>query len=234
MIPFKSFRYIYPPRPENAVASETLLDYDNGEYLAQPKLNGDCVEIYTNGIDVKIYNRHKKIFKKSDQYKDCFIKLHRETLGAGKGKNKWIVLVGEFMDKGKLNDWGENFNNNFVIHDIIVYDSMQLVGKTYLERVEMLDRMYGKEDLEIIKNNKVFPTGVRKLKFLYTTSVEGVYRVKSFRDCLGALWNDLVLIDMYEGLVLKRCDAQLENGISEQNNMAGQVKVRKATKNYKF
>jgi len=110
-----------------------------------------------------------------------------------------------------------------------------LVGKTYLERVEMLDKMFGKDDLEIIKNNKAFPAGVRKLKFLYVTTVECVYRVKSFRDCFGALWNDIAKINgIYEGLVLKRCDTQLENGITQQNNMAGQVKIRIPTKLYLY
>jgi len=230
MIKYNFFRYIYPPRPENAVDQTTLLDYDNGEYLAQPKLNGDCVEIYTNGVEAKVFNRHKKEFTKLTRGKDHFLRLHRETLGKGKGKNKWIVLVGEFMDKGKRNEYGENFNGNFVIFDMIVYDSVQLVGTTFLERVEMLDRIFGKDDLLVLDDDK----GVRKHKFLYTTAVDGIFRVKTFRDCFGALWNDLVLIDMYEGLVLKRASAKLENGISERNNTTGQIKIRKATKNYNF
>lgn len=228
MIIYTKYRYIYPPRAENAVDQQTLLDYDNGEYLAQPKLNGDCMEVYTNGVEVKIFNRHKKEFSKKVNIKDQFIKLHRETLGAGKGKNKWMVLVGEFMDKGKKNEWNENFNDNFVIFDIIVYDSIQLIGKTFLERSEMLDRMFGKDDIELLQD------GPRRHKFLYTTAVKGVFRVKSFRDCLGALWNDLVKIDMFEGLVLKKCSSKLENGVAQKNNMSGQVKIRKATKNYNY
>lgn len=227
MIIYSKFRYIYPPRPEKAVSPETLLDYNDGEYLAQPKLNGDCIEIYTNGVEVRIFNRHKKETKKVNN-RERFIKLHRETLGKGKGKNKWMVLVGEFMDKGKQNEWCENFNGNFVIIDIIVYDSLQLIGTTFLERTEMLDKMFGKDDIQLTLK------GTRKHKFLYTTAVEGVFRVKSFRDCLVALWNDLVKIDMFEGLVIKRCSSVLENGVSPKNNMSGQFKIRKPTKNYNY
>jgi hypothetical protein len=37
-----------------------------------------------------------------------------------------------------------------------------------------------------------------------------------------------------EGLVLKRKNAKLEVGTSENNNSKSQIKARKPTKNYKF
>jgi hypothetical protein len=48
------------------------------------------------------------------------------------------------------------------------------------------------------------------------------------------LYNDLVEIDMIEGLVLKRKSARLEAGTSELNNVKSQIKCRKATKNYRY
>ena len=48
------------------------------------------------------------------------------------------------------------------------------------------------------------------------------------------LYNSLVGIDMVEGLVLKRKSAKLEVGSTENNNTKSQIKVRKATKNYKY
>lgn len=225
MIPYLYFRFIYPPRPDKAVAPEFLKDYDNGEYMAQPKLNGDCTVVFTNGVEVHVYNRHKKV-KTKIKNTDRFKLLHRETVSPGVARNKWMVLVGEYMDKGKTNDWGENFNDSFVIFDILVYDSVQLVGKTFGQRVEMLDVMFGKDDVLLTKD------GARQHRFLHVTPVPGVYRVKSFYEFLPRLWSDIIKIDMYEGLVLKRVDAPLENGITESNNMSGQVKFRKPTKNY--
>jgi ATP-dependent DNA ligase len=226
MIPYKKFYYIYPPRPEYAISPETMLEYDNYEYLAQPKLNGDSMLIFTNGIEVHIRNRHNKEFKKNIPNTERFLTLHRETPNAD--TNKWMVLCGEFMAKSKLNEWSENFNNNFVIFDIIVYDSVQLIGKTFEERVTLLDQLYGVDDKEILAD------GIRHYKFLYTTDIPTVYRVKSFRTCFKGLYEDLVKTDMYEGVVLKRANSKLENGRSEKNNTNSQLKIRKETKNYLY
>jgi uncharacterized protein involved in outer membrane biogenesis len=39
---------------------------------------------------------------------------------------------------------------------------------------------------------------------------------------------------MIEGVVLKRANARLELGATEQNNIKSQLKSRKPTKNYKY
>lgn len=229
MIPYRSFRYIYPPRPELAVPATRLAELEEEYiYMAQPKLNGDSMLVFTNGIELHTYNRHKQQTKKIIGDRDRFLELHRETVGDGSDKNKWIVLVAEYMDKGKRNEWDENRNGDLVLFDIIAFDSVQLVGKTFKERVDLMDKLYGTEDKEILDD------GIRHHKFLYTTPVKGVYRVKTFRECFTGLWNDLVEIDMFEGLVLKRADAPLENGVSQKNNTSTQVKIRKQTKNYLY
>ena len=226
MIPYPNFRYIFPPRADNALPAESLKNYDNGTYLAQPKLNGDCMEVFTNGKETIVMDRHKKSFKKTIKMQSQLEKLHRETdIGQ---KNKWMVLVGEHMTKSKKNAEGKFWNDKFVIFDIIVFDGIQLIGKTFAERQALLDKLYGTEEVALTKD------GAYKDKFLYATEVEGVFRVKSFRDCFTAVWNDLIKIDMYEGLVLKRADAKLENGNTEKNNLNSQCKFRKPTKNYAY
>jgi len=229
-IPYNKFRYIYPPRPELALDSSNLPDYESKGYLWQPKLNGDSLLIFTNGIETHVYNRHKKNFKKEIKLESSFHKLHRETITDEKGSatNKWMVLVGEYMIKSKRNEQDLVWNNKFVIFDILVFDGFQLLGWTFRQRMELLDRLYGKDDMVLT------PDGVETLKFLYTTPIEDVFRVKTFEDCIPKLWKDLIKIDMYEGLVGKRADAPLENGTTERNNTASQVKFRKPTKNYKF
>lgn len=249
MIPYNSFRYIYPPRPENALPADSLKRYDNGEYIAQPKFNGDCTVLFTNGIVAHVYNRHKEQFKKplkiwdgtrpfvvddgsgaKPPIKTGWTSLHRETLNGV--NNKWMILVGEYMAKSKNNERGERWNDKFVIFDIIAYDGMQLIGKTFRERIELLDKLYGKEESIITE------TGVEKLNFMYATTTKNVFRVKSYFDCFRGLWDTLVKLTpgtagMYEGLVLKRADAKLENGASEKNNTTSQLKFRKSTKNYR-
>ena len=61
-----------------------------------------------------------------------------------------------------------------------------------------------------------------------------VFRINSYYTNYEKLYNDLVSIDMVEGLVLKRKSAKLEVGSTENNNVKSQIKVRKPTKNYKY
>lgn len=224
MIPYRNFRYIYPPRPEIAVPPGDMMRYER-DYIAQPKLNGDCLVVFTNGEETHLYNRHKKQFVKArDEHR--FLEIHRETVDGT--SRKWMALVGEYMTKGGKDERGENFNHNFVIFDILAYDQVQLVTSKVVERQQLLDRIYGTDSLEMR------PDGVRELPFLYTTGVQGVYRAKNFMSDFDRVWSQLVEIDMYEGLVFKLAEGKLENGTSEHNNSAWQFKIRKPHKNYKY
>lgn len=227
MIKYEDFRFIFPPRPENALSPELIKTYDNGTFLAQPKLNGDCMEVFTNGIDVHLFNRYGEPFKDIQIDINSFKQLYRETV-PNAHSNKWMNLIGEYMIKSKKNESGKIWNQKLVLHDTIVYDGVQLIGKTFRERVQLLDKLYGKDDTILTDD------GVEHLHFLYSTPVKDIFRVKTYEDCFLALWKDLVKIDMYEGLILKRASSKLENGNSEKNNMRGQLKFRKSTKNYPY
>lgn len=208
MIPFKKYRYIFPPRPENKTTSGELHKY-LGRYLGQPKLNGSNLTVYTNGIDVILMNRHKQKMG-VDLPLQIFRDLHR-----GEG---WMVINGELMNKSKKDTDSKVFNHKFVIFDILVYNGKQTVGKTFKERVELIDELFESKnhDNYIKKHNK------------------DVYIVRTFEDKFETLFNELIKVDMYEGLVLKDKNAKLKNGISQKNNTNTQIKVRKPTKNYSF
>ncbi len=224
MIPYNEFRYLYPPRAEKALAPNIIKSYEKRGFMAQPKLNGSCMVIFTNGIETVFMNRHREYFTKPVEISGVFKELHRQTLP--NDGNKWMVLVGEYMNKSQKNEFNEVFNHKLVLFDILAFDGVQLLGRTFQERVDLLDKLYGKDDLIMT------PDGVKQNKFLYTTPVKDVYRVKTFYDCLTPLWNDLVKIGMMEGLVLKKANAKLENGTGEKNNATSQVKFRKTHKNY--
>ena len=58
---YNRFKYIYPPRPDNKISPMSLEKFEKeGIFIAQPKLNGSAMEIYTNGKIVIIMNRHKR------------------------------------------------------------------------------------------------------------------------------------------------------------------------------
>jgi len=210
---FENYRYIYPPRPKNAIHSDDLTFWDNGSLMAQPKLNGSNTTIYTNGEQVIIMNRHGARLTNFQIPLDEIKSLYRGVRG------QWLVINGEYLNKSKQDERGITFNHKLIIFDILVYKSDYLVGQTFQQRVHLLDELYGKNDSE--------------KSYLYSVS-DNVYRVKSFDTGFKSLFDQLSPIDMIEGLVMKRKNAKLEIGNTENNNTKSQLKCRVSTKNYKY
>ena len=207
-----TYRYIYPPRPKNAISPDDLNFWDNGSLICQPKLNGSNCLIFTNGVKVIVMNRHNQRLTNFQLSDDEVKNLYR-------GNGGWLILNGEYMNKSKMDETGQPFNHKFVIFDILCYDGDYLVGKTFEERINLLDTLYDVNESE--------------KDYLYNISTN-VYRVKSYRGGFKDFFDKYTPIDMIEGVVLKRSNARLELGASEQNNVKSQLKSRKATKNYKY
>lgn len=206
---YSKYKYIYPPRPEKKISPDSLSVFDNGKYIAQPKLNGSLMQVYTDGKDVIVMNRHKsKLNYKIN--KEELISLHR-----GKG---WILLCGEYMNKGQKDENNKRWSDKFVIFDILVYNSDHLIRTTFAERYELLRKLYPdnlvKEQLHGISEN--------------------CFRVNSIRSKFSDIFNKITKFQMYEGVVMKLADGKLENGITSNNNTRTQIKCRKQTKNYAF
>ncbi len=209
---YSNYRYLYPPRPKNAISPEDLDFWDNNNMICQPKLNGSNASIYTNGQKIIVMNRHGQKLtnvRVSDS----------EILSIYKGDGGWMVLNCEYLNKSKSDENNEVFNHKFVIFDILAYNGEYLVGSTFSERIELLDNLYGVDDSE--------------KDYLYKIS-DNFYRVKSYNNGFKKIFYDLTPIDMIEGLVMKRKNAKLEIGATELNNVKSQLKCRKATKNYKY
>ena len=207
-----NYRYIFPPRPRNAISPDDLNFWDNQSLLAQPKINGSNSMIYTNGKKVIVMNRHNQRLTNVRVDDSEILSLYR---GAG----GWMILNCEYLNKNKMDETGQPFNHKFVIFDILCYDGDYLVGKTFEERVALLDDLYGQKSCE--------------KEYLFGIS-ENVYRVKSYLNGFKDLFDKLTKIDMLEGLVLKRSNAKLEVGSSENNNCKSQVKCRKKCNSYKY
>lgn len=207
---YNRFKYNYPPRPENKIPHTSLSKFEEKNlFLAQPKLNGSSMQVYTNGKIVVTMNRHKKAISHKLDVEELK-KLHR-----GKG---WMVLCGELMNKNQKDENNKPWNHKFVIFDILVYNGDHLIKSTFDERYELLRELY--------------PDNPTK-KHLHQIS-ENCFRVNSIRFGLENVFSDIVQHQMYEGLVLKRGDGKLENGTTANNNTRTQLKCRKPTKNYAF
>jgi hypothetical protein len=209
---YLTYRYLYPPRPKNAISPDDLSFWDNGSLICQPKLNGSNASIYTNGQKIIVMNRHGQRLTNVRVSDSEILSLYR-------GNGGWMILNCEYMNKSKSDETGQPFNHKFVIFDILCYDGDYLIGKTFEERVNLLDTLYDQVDSE--------------KDYLYSISTN-VYRVKSYRDGFKEFFDKYTPIDVIEGVVMKRCNAKLEVGSSELNNSKSQIKCRKSTKNYKY
>lgn len=213
---YNKYKYIFPPRPENSTKISEVKFYQNLGYFAQPKLNGSCCLVFTNGNTVIIKNRHNQSFsnfKIGGEVLDLVKKLYIKEKDLG-----WIVLVGEYMNKSQKDENGKVFNQKLVFHDLIVYNSKHLLGETFESRYNLL--------LSLFKSTEYN-------KWLYSIN-ETFYIVKTFENDLTGVYGEMVQHEMYEGFVLKRKNSILENGTTIKNNTKNQIKIRKETKNYKF
>jgi hypothetical protein len=209
---YSNYRYLYPPRPKNAISPNDLDFWDNNTMISQPKLNGSNASIYTDGQKIIVMNRHAQKLN-SVKVSDS------EILSTYRGDGGWMILNCEYMNKSKSDETEQSFNHKFVIFDILAYNGEYLLGSTFSERIKLLDSIYGTNDSD--------------KDYLYSVS-DNVYRVKSYESEFKKIFDKLTPIDMIEGLVMKRKNAKLEIGATELNNVKSQLKCRKPTKLYKF
>jgi hypothetical protein len=219
MIPYLNFNYIYPPRPEFKVPPDELYKFEGQEYLAQPKYNGSCCLVFTNGEKCYVYNRHKNPMSNVSPNID-FNQLAKS--------NHWYVYAGEYLNKGKLGEDGTKLNDKFVIWDVLVWQDQYLVGETLADRLILLEEEYPSNRI------RVSPDGVESYEHLCFTNVENVFKAPTYTAGFTKLYNEIVEVDLYEGLVLKKAHSKLNFGFNELNNNDWQVKCRKPTKIYKF
>jgi len=208
---YLEYKYIYPPRPETKSPSSGLKTFEKMGFIAQAKLNGSCAILFTDGSAVRLMGRHADTFSRELIPDSHLAKLHRNS--------GWTVLVGEYMNKSQRDGKGKLFNATFVIHDILVHESLYLLGKTLAERQQLLDTLY--------------PETAPFDKFIHQVG-DSTYRIKNHTQDLDALWKEVTKVEMYEGFVLKRPDAPLDQGFRPNNNSGWQLKIRKPTKNYSY
>lgn len=215
---YDKYSYLFPPRPVNTTHFTQLGIYDNGQFIAQPKYNGTCCNVFISKTELVVMNRHKRNI--TSNYSEIDLK------GLHKGDG-WLVLCGEFLNKNKKGEDGKPFNLKFVIWDILVYDSKYLLGSTFSERMALLEQLYPCVKMVVGKE-------LNSLSHLCFTNYKNCYKAPCYEYGFDVLYNSIVDTDLYEGLVLKRKDAKLSYGLTERNNSDWQIKCRKPTKNYDF
>lgn len=208
----ESYYFIYPPRPERAIHPKYIDTFDNGTFIGEPKLNGDCCTIFTNGHELHIMNRLGGPMK-------GFTIPRQEILHLHKNRKGWLILVGEFMNMSQRDEGGCLFNKKFVLFDMLGLDGQYLLGTTFMERYHLMNILYGKD---------------REDKPLLTQITDNIYKVVAIENGFKKAFNQIIKYEMYEGLVLKLKNGKLRRGDREKNNTDTQVKFRKPNKKYSY
>jgi hypothetical protein len=219
MIPYLNFNYIYPPRPEFKIPPKELDTFDTGEYVVQPKYNGTCCIVFTNGTEVYVYNRHKQPM--------AWYCTNIDFKGLAQS-NQWYVYTGEYLNKGKLGENGNKEKDKFIIWDILVWADQYLIGDDLLTRINLLEETYP------CQRGKIGENGLEMYEHLCHTNLNGIYKAPSYMNGFLKLFEDISKTDLYEGLVLKKIESKLSYGFQMLNNHDWQIKCRKPTKVYHF
>lgn len=216
---YNEYKYLYPPRPEVKIPANDLYKFDNGEYIAQPKYNGSCYLVFTNGDEVHVCNRHKEEVMVRNPYID-WRRLARS--------NDWYVFSGEYLNKGKYGENNKKEVDKFVIWDVLVWQNTYLTGTTTLERISLLETHFPCHRA-VVKGDTL-----EMYQHLCNTDIKGIYKAPTYMNNFEQLYRELVKVDLYEGLLLKKATSKLSFGFQEKNNTDWQIKCRKETKIYNF
>lgn len=208
---YDSFRYLYPPRPENALPHDRIPAFEKSGYVGQYKKNGTCSIFAINHpkdfIAMTRHNDNHKQWTFSTYFRDCFSKY----LPA----DKWHVLVGEVIHSKTT-----NVKDTIYIFDIIVYNSQELYGTTFADRQNLLKEIFGSaEKPEFYSHYEIEP------RFWLAKNIE-----HDILDC----FNNIEDKDLDEGFVLKKKDAVLKDCASAKSNNSWQIKFRHPSRKYSF
>lgn len=205
--------FLYPPRIEHRLQPVSLEKFDNGQYIAEPKLDGSNTSVTISKTSFIPKERHNTFFARPPKFN--FLSLYR---GSG-----YMCLAGEFLNKSKKDENGKPLSG-FCIWDIMAFNGKILLGSTIEERKDLINKLYP----------SVGAKSIGGIDYLYQTKTTDIYKVASYESDFENIFKKITKIDLVEGLVLKRKSGKLEMMTREQNNTGWAIKIRKPTLNYKF
>ena len=206
---FASYTYLWPPRPERAIPREMLGFYQKRGWIAQAKMNGTCnVLAVAPDKSLKCMSRHQdehKLWKPTEASSAAFEAL------PGKG---WYVFVAEL-----LHSKVEGLRDTNFVHDVLVNDGEYLVGKTFVERQNIL--------------RSLFLKGGEAETESHVVVTPHTWLAKNRLANFDAFYDSLDKVE-HEGIVLKDPNAPLVLCSRQGANANWQVKSRRQHKNYSF
>lgn len=200
-------KFLWPPRPENAIPPNMLKLVSNGK-LAQVKKDGTCNVIAVGRGKIKFWTRHNeahKAWKPTKEFEEKMIEL------AG---DKTYIFVAELLHNKTPHIKHVNYFN-----DILVHADNYLVGVTFENRQKLLyeffDASSGTEDYSHYIIN------------------ENIWVARNFTNGFVQLFKRLSNPED-EGIVIKTANAELRDCMKQKANSAWQQKCRVTNKKHSF
>ena len=206
---YDNFAYLWPPRPETAIAKPMLNFYQKKNWVAQAKMNGTCNLIAVSpDKKIKAMTRHNADHKLWSPTADSSAAFQNVS---GDG---WWVFVAELLHSKVPGIKDTNY-----VHDVLVANGKHLVGKTFAERQEILQTAFLKGDETDCDTHWIVNQNTWVAKN-HSSNFSDIFNV----------WNKPEI----EGLVIKNPNAPLLACLKQSANSGWQVKIRKPTKNYSY
>lgn len=211
LVRYDEFKFLFPPRPENAIAPHLMPFYESQGWVAQYKKNGTNT-IIAIGPDQQIIlkTRHgedHKAWSLTDGLANSLKNLFPEK--------EWVVLCAELMHSKT-----PAIKDSLYIHDCIVWGSKFLLGSTFLSRQLLLSERLA--------------TNV-ETKTHYVVDREGkLWLAKLITKDFISAFQSIKEPKIDEGLVLKNPHGKLTLCLTPKANASWSVKCRHETKNYNY
>lgn len=202
-IPYTDWSFLFPPRPEKAITPSLLPSYEKMGFLAQYKMNGTCslIGVSPTGT-VHTLTRH------NTPHKRWAITGKTKDIAAYGKPGYWTVFLAEL-----LNDKTTDIKDTLYIFDILVNESVQLVGTTFEDRSKFLASILPHEDTGEASHFVVTPN---------------ILLAKSITSNLSEAFGNILSAGnkAHEGLVIKNPTVPLDLLFRTSNNQGWQLKTR--------
>lgn len=198
-------KYIYPPRPKGTIHPGLLPNYDNGNWLAQLKFDGDrCVAV----IDKKVClsNRHGKF------HPDRNLPVLKREL------SDLNLPIGTYLDGELLHP--------AVDQTLVLFDVLQL-GQEYLFGEEQARR------LDLLKDICKTPTSEVDGGIAYQVSPH-IWMARCWNGGFADLFKWFTPHELIEGLVLRKVGSIIDNWGASEYEVDWQIRCRKPSKKYRY
>ena len=206
---YTEFAYIAPPRAEAKIPVGMLALYEDGGWLAQIKKNGTNSVIFVPPDRTPFaYNRHGERHK-AWAFDEESAKFFRKLPG-----RNWFVFNAELLHN-KVS--GGPHNTNY-LHDVLVYDGTYLLGRSYAERYNFLNKVFDR-----------YITGEEYTHFMLNPQT---WLAKCLFGGFKQIFKEKLSDDEDEGLVLKNPNGLLST--TDGKGASWMCKIRKPMKNYGF